>query len=536
MSHNGQSQKSKIILLWILDSEDSVERLHVNYLRDLIHRLRLGQSERAIAVDLDISRNTVGKYRELATAAGYLDPNVPLPEAQAIALLVGIPPQTVRTVSTVLPYQQLVEELLDDGVEMMTIFDRLKADHSYTGSYSSIRRFVHQLRPCEPRATVRVHSAPGEEAQVDFGSAGMQVDPVDGRLRQAYIFVMVLCYSRHQYAEMVLDQKIPTWLGLHRRAFESFGGVPSKVVLDNLKAGVLKAALHDPVLSEAYRRFAQHYGFLVSPTRPATPEHKGKVENGVHFAKRSFLAGQTFTDIREGNEKLKVWVRERAGTREHGTTHQAPLALFEERERAKLMPLPTEPFELTETKIAKLHPDCHVALDGSYYSAPHEYIDDDLVVHVYERVVQIFAGTELVATHVRAQRKGEWHTRDKDYPPDKVAFLEKTPERCRQMARNIGPATSEVVVQLLSERPLDQLRSVQAILRLVDTVGARRLEAACRRALFFGDARYRRIKQILNAALDQAPLPESAPPAKPVQAYKFQRLASEFFGAKETIC
>jgi transposase len=133
---------------------------------------------------------------------------------------------------------------------------------------------------------------------VDFGAAGTFLDPASGRPRAASVFVMTLGYSRHQYAEIVLDQRIGTWLALHRRAFEWFGGVPRRIVPDNLKAAVLVAALHDPVLGEAYRRQAQHYGFVISPTRPRTPEHKGKVENGVHFVKRSFLAGQEFADLR----------------------------------------------------------------------------------------------------------------------------------------------------------------------------------------------------------------------------------------------
>jgi transposase len=524
------------ILLQIIGLEDQVERLHVNYARELIYRLRLGQSDRAIARDLGISRITVRKYRGLSEARGYLDPASPLPEVQAIAHALGPAPRPPCPVSSVQPYRQLVEQFLTEGLEMMTIFDRLSKDHGYTGSYSSIRRFVHRLRPAQKHVTVRVHSGPGEEAQVDFGSAGMFLDPADGRLRQAYVFVMTLCFSRHQYAELVFDQKIPTWLALHRRAFESFGGVPAKIVPDNLKAAVLRAALHDPVLGEAYRRFAQHYGFLVSPTRPATPEHKGKVENGVHFVKRSFLAGQVFADIREANQKLAIWVRERAGMREHGTTHQPPLALFEACERAKLLPLPSEPFELCETKIAKLHPDCHVVVDGSYYSAPYEHVGDDLEVHVFERVVQIYRATKLLATHPRARKKGEWHTRNEHYPPDKAAFLEKTPERCRELSSRIGPCTAEVVQKLLAERPLDQLRSVQAILRLVDTVGPQRLEAACRRALFFGDGHYRRIKGILNAALDQAPLPEPAPITKPAPSFVFQRPVAEFFDLPEAAC
>jgi transposase len=176
-----------------------------------------------------------------------------------------------------------VEDLLERGVEVTTILDRLRADHGYCGSYGSVLRFVTKLRPKTPEVTVRVHTGPGEEAQVDFGSAGKFVDPSDQRLRVAYVFVMTLSYSRHQYAELVFDQRIPTWLGLHRRAFTSFGGVPAKVVLDNLKAAVLEAALHDPVLSEAYRRFARHYGFLVSPARPRTPEHKGVASDCTSF-------------------------------------------------------------------------------------------------------------------------------------------------------------------------------------------------------------------------------------------------------------
>jgi transposase len=505
----------------------------MNVLRELVHRLRMGESDRAIASDMHIGRNTVSKYRHLSEKHGYLNPDTELPEVKVLAAVLGPAPQPPRTVSTVLPYQQVVEELLELDVEMMTIFDRLRQNYGYTGSYSSIRRFVRHLRPPGVEAFVRVHAAPGEEAQVDFGSAGMLLDPVSQRLRQAYIFVMTLCFSRHQYAELVFDQKIATWIGLHRRAFESFGGVPHREVLDNLKAAVLEASLHDPVLGEAYRRFAQHYGLIVSPNRPGTPQHKGKVENGVHFVKRSFMAGQTFTDIREANRKLALWVQERAGTRQHGTTHQSPLGLFLAQEKDKLLPLPGDPFELTETRVVKLHPDCHVTIDGSYYSAPYRYVGQLLDAYIFERVVQLFRGTELLITHPRATHKGQWFTKKEHYPPGKAAYLEKTPLYCREQAASIGPAVSEVVDMLLNERPLDKLRSVQAILRLTDSVGQNRLEAACHRALFYSDVRYRRIKDILNAALDQLPLPEASPAPSPATVFTFQRPASDFFGQPE---
>jgi len=507
----------------------------MNYLRDLVHRVRSGESDRRIARDLGISRTTVRKYREWADTQGYLRLDRPIPDNATLAAALGPGPQPPRATSSVEPYREIVQRLLDQGVEMTAIWQRLQDDHSYTGSYSSVRRYVHRLRPSEPEAVVRVHTAPGEEVQVDFGSAGKLYDPSSGRVRTAYVFVATLCYSRHQYAELVFDQKIPTWIGLHRRAFESWGGVPKRVVPDNLKAAVSKVLVHDPVLGEAYRSMAQHYGFVISPTRPRSPRHKGKVESGVHYVKRNFMAGQEFLDILVANQRLKIWVHERAGTREHGTTHQAPLRLFNEYEQAALLPLPVEPFTLREIKLVKVHPDCHVTIDKSYYSVPYAYIGQTLDAYISERIVEIYRRQDLVATHERSQEPGKWHTRLEHYPEHKAAYLIRTPDYCRQVAARLGPATSQVVETLLDDRPLYRLRSVQAILRLEETVGAQRLEAACARALYFDDPRYRRIKEILNAALDREPLPEMAAPAPPRQ-HTFARSGAEFFAdTQETV-
>ena len=511
-----------------------MERLHMNYLRDLIHRLRANESERRIAHDLRISRTTVRRYREVAEQHGFLSPDSAMPDDTTLVAVLGPVPRPPATPSTVEPYAEVVQRLLNQSVEMTAIWQRLRQDYGYTGGYSSVRRFVHRLRPSEPRVVVRVHTPPGEEAQVDFSPVGPLYDPSTGRVRPAYVFVATLCYSRHQYAELVFDQKMPTWIALHRRAFERWGGVPKRIVPDNLKAAVKEALVYDPTLADAYRRMAQHYGFMVSPTRPRTPQHKGKVESGVHYVQRNFWAGQEFTDIHAANQRLAIWVQETAGTREHGTTHQSPLSLFSEHERAALLPLPPDPFTLCEIKPVKVHPDCHVVIAGSYYSAPYRYVGQILDAHVGERVVQLFCGQELVATHERAQRPGQWLTRLDHYPPAKAAYLQCTPARCRQIAAQIGPATTQVVETLLGERPLDRLRAVQGILRMEETVGSQRLEAACARALHFGNVHYRGIKGILNAALDREPLPETAPPTPPRQ-FAFARSIREFFAVVEEV-
>jgi hypothetical protein len=261
------------------------------------------------------------------------------------------------------------------------------------------------------------------------------------------------------------------------------------------------------------------------------------VENGVHYVKRNFMAGQQFTDSEMANRRLRAWVQEQAGTRNHGTTHQAPLKLFAAHEQSALLPLPQDPFTLLAVRPVKVHPDCHVVIDGSYYSAPCAYVGQTLEAYISEQVVQLFCAEKLLCTHERALQPGEHHTRPEHYPTQMAEYLRRTPEYCRQLAAKIGPSTQQVVQQLLEDRPLDRLRSVQAILRLEQSVGAVRLEAVCGRALFFGDGTYRRIKQILNAALDREPLPEPSPgPAARLAAvhpHVFARRSGEFFGHVE---
>ena len=315
---------------------------------------------------------------------------------------------------------------------------------------------------------------------------------------------------------------------MHRRAFEYFGGVPQRVKPDNLKAAVLQAMVYDPILGEAYRRMALHYGFLISPAAPYHAQEKGKVESGVHYVQRNFMAGQSFADIHCANQRLLQWVENTAGVRDHGTTHQAPLYLFAKHEQAALSALPKDAFALCEIRPVKVHPDCHVVIDGSYYSVPYQWIGKKLDAYIHERMVEIYAGVELVATHVRAHKKGEWSTRLDDYPPNKAAFLMQTPAYCRKTAARIGPSATKVVDLLLADRPLDRLRSVQAILRLEESVGSHRLDAACARAIHFGDIRFRAIKDILNAALDCQPLPE-VPLVVVQKPFAFARTSDEFF-------
>jgi transposase len=496
--------------------------------QELVRRLRAGETDRAIARDLRIARKTAGKYRQWAEREGFLAGR--LPEAHEIASRrrASTPPSNLPVpVFKAAAHRQRIEAWRTQGVEMQAIFQRLRDGHGYDGSYSSLYRYVRHLEPEAPTGFVRLEVAPGAEAQVDFGAAGLIADPLTGRTRKAWVFVMTLSYSRHQYATLVFDQSVQTWLRCHREAFEFFGGVPERIVIDNLKAAIVRAVWHDPVVQRSYREFAEHYAFLIAPCRPRTAWHKGKVESGVRYVKRNFLAGRSFRDIVEGNAQLLDWVMNVAGVRRHGTTKEAPLARFEDSEHAALQSLPEAAYDLGVWKQAKLHADCHVVVDGAYYSAPHRLIGQTLWVRSNGLAVVVFHDHERVATH-RWGKPGTRRTIEAHYPPEKAAFLMATPVFCRSRAEGIGPATGELVGRLLAERPLDRLRSVQAILRLADKFGAKRLEAACRRALAFDAATYTTVKRILEQGLETEPLPEDDK-APEKRRYAFARPGSDIF-------
>jgi transposase len=499
--------------------EDMSRRKDTMDIREIVRRVRAGQSNAAIHREMGIHRRTVARYRAWAEEQGLLEGELPelgdLHRLVAETLEQEPPPQNVSSVE---PYRKIVEELRKRQVEIAAIHQRLQ-ERGFEGSYMAVYRFVQRLEPNDPEATVRVEVEPGAEAQVDFGYAGMMVDPTRGKTRKAWLFVMTLAHSRHQYVRFVFDQKVATWLDCHRRAFEYFGGAPRKVTLDNLKAGVVKACVDDPEVQQAYRECAEHYGFLIAPNRVRTPRHKGKVEQGgVHYVKRNFLGGKETLNVRQANRDVLVWCERTAGLRTHGTTRKQPLVVFNEVEKAALQPLPETPFDPGTWKQLTLHRDCHLSFEGSYYSAPFEYIGQQLRVRAGTRHVQVFTQDfRLVATHDRAEEPGTFCTHDDHLPPHLVPGLRLNRDACRAQAETIGPATQEVIAALLDDPVVDRLYTAGRLLRLREQYGSERLENACQRTLDFGDPAYLTVKRILKTGRDQEeapPAPIQAPPAK----------------------
>lgn len=494
--------------------------------RQILSQMRLGASDRQIAKAGLIGRVKAGEVRAIAQHHDWLNPQHPIPDDSTLALVLQRKSSLPAQESLAKPFEDQIKVWQQEGIQGSTIFQTLVRNHQFQGSYSSVRRLLRKIGGNAPQATVMLDFDPGDVAQVDFGSGPKITDRRTGEQFATHFFVMTLAFSRHQYAEIVRDQKVATWLGCHRRAFEYFAGVPAKVMIDNLKSGIIKACRHDPEVQRTYAECAEGFGFLISPCPPRDPQKKGRVEAGVKYIKRNFMPLRDFTDLADANRQLKDWIRDTAGHRIHGTTKQQPLSLFADIEKDHLRPLPDAPPELAIWAKHKLHGNCHLQFDRAFYSAPFRFVHAELWVRAAETTVKIFKNHELLAIHPRQHKPGAKSTIQDHLPPEAVAYLMHDPQWCLAQAEAVGPCCSALIKQLFNHRVLDNLRAAQGIVAFAKSAGRERLEAACERALIFDNPRYQTVKIILAKGLDSQPLEaDTAPlPAAYTGAGRFCRL------------
>lgn len=475
-------------------------------IRQIIFRLRQGDSIRGIARAELADRKKIRKVHQVAIQQDWLNRKKELPTDEEL-LKFFKSKKIISPQSLIGPYQEKIEEWFNRGIQASTIHAALQREHHFTGGYNAVQRYVKKLKNKSPKATMILEFKPGECAQVDFGAGPSIVNEITGEITKTWIFVMVLAWSRHAYAEIVLRQDVETWLGCHRRAFEWFNGVPKKIIIDNAKCAIIKACYHHPIVQRSYAEFAEGYGFIISPCPPYDAPKKGRVESGVKYVKNNFVPLREFKNIVSGNKQLKNWLLETAGNRIHGTTHEKPLTLFET-EKLFLNSLPDNPPELAVWEKVKLHGNCHVQFLKCFYSAPYQLIHQTLWLRSTETTVRIFREHELVAVHTRLFKPGSKSTLEQHLPPNALAYCMHDSQWCLEQSKKIGTYCESVIQKLLSDSVVDYLRAAQAIVALQKKYGASRLDAACQRALVFQSVHYKTIKSILQKGLEYQALPE----------------------------
>ena len=522
----------------------SNRRIEMHRLQELVRLHRMGTGCREVARLLGMGPNTEREYRQALEKEGLLegDPaDIPafeiLKETVEKHISHKAPPQQLSTVEA---WRKDIERMLRNGGGPRAIYDNLRlVDTKLEGKLSAIKRMCLQIKREQgvkaESVAIPVETDPGEVAQVDFGYVGRLYDCATGVMRRAWVFVLVLGYSRKMWAEIVFDQKVNTWLRLHVRAFEALGGVPGVLVPDNLKAAVIRAAFgvqESTALNRSYRELARHYGCKIDPTPPRSPQKKGKVESGVKYVRRNYIRPLDLEqlDAEDFRKGLSLWLEKIANERQHGTIFRIPRQVFEEEERESLLPLPPIRFEAVFWHEALVHADSHLSFDRRLYSVPWRLIGKRLWVRATAESVAIYADDVRVATHRRRGSRCR-STLDEHLPEYRADLRHRSREYWIERADDLGAEVGRYIREVFdSDDVLLQLRAVQAMVRLLSEYPEHRREAACRRALFYGSYSYRTLKRMLVQGLDLAPLPTAVVPTHGrLEKPRFARTAAELF-------
>jgi len=419
------------------------------------------------------------------------------------------PANEVITDSTVVPgpsacepYREAIDLGLSRGRNARAIWQDLVSEYGFASSYQSVQRFVRKRRGTQtPEARVVIVTAPGQEAQVDYGTGPMVRDPESRKYRRTRLFVMTLGCSRKSVRLLTFRSSSRIWAELHERAFRRLGGATRIVILDNLREGVLVPDIYDPALNPLYRDVLAHYGAVAMPCRIQDPDRKGKVESGVGHAQKTPLKGLRFETLEEAQAYLDHWEQRWADTRIHGTTKRQVAAMFAE-EKPTLLPLPLEPFRYYQYGERIVHLDGCVEVEAAYYGAPPGWIGRVLRVQwdeLYVRLLDPKTG-QLLREHVR-QKRGWYRIKEEDHP-------KRTPLRTSQLLWRAGRAGAHIGAlcdAIHRQQGEVGVRRILGVLSLAKKYGTAAVDEACAAALDMGVQEYHFVRRYLERC-PQAPL------------------------------
>jgi transposase len=491
----------------------AAERIPMRKLREVLRlRLACGLSGRAIAQSCRLSGSTVSGYLGRIAVAKLTWPLPPgLDDDTALErLLFPDEHHPVRTRPEP-DWPALHRELRRPHVTKQLLWQEYREQHPDGYQYSQFcARYAAFARTLS--VTMRQTHRAGEKGFVDFSGGGLWlVDRHTGATTWATLFVAVLGASNLTYAEPVVRQDLPTWIGCHVNAFTYWGGVPAALVPDNPKVGVARPDYYDPELNPTYAELAQHYDTVILPARPYHARDKAKVEQGVLLAERWILAAlrhHTFHTIDELRAAVAMLL-ERLNTRPMRRLRQSRREVFEAIERAALRPLPRQPYECALWKRPKVSIDYHVAFDDHYYSVPYQLVGEVLDLRATATTIELFRAGRRVASHVRRYVKHQHTTDPAHMPAAHRAHRDWSPSRLIAWGATVGPATAALLEELMRQRPHPEqgYRACLGIMRLQKRYPAVRLERACARALHFRACSYKSVVAILRHRLDEEPLP-----------------------------
>ena len=496
-------------------------RLEMAEVQTILGLLEKGWSHRRIARELGVNRETVRRYAGLRPPS-ELNPANPPPgsgDSNDSKPANPTPGFFAGPASSCEPFREFILRKFDEGLSGVRIWQDLVCDHGFTNSYSALKRFLQRLNRAHELPFRRMETPAGEQAQVDFGTGAWTLK--DGKKRRPHVLRITLSFSRKSYSEVVWQQTTENFIRCLENAFRWFGGVPKTLILDNLKAAVIRADWFDPDMNPKLMDFAKHYGIVILPTKPYTPRHKGKIESGIKYVQDNALKGKLFTELAEQNVYLRHWETHIADTRIHGTTRQQVKKLFEI-EKTSLQALPLESFPSYLEGERTVHRDGHVEVAKAYYSVPPEYLGRKLWVRWDSRFVRIYNHRlEQVAIHSCVQ-PGRFHTLRQHLDDRKISAVERGAEFLLAKAFRIGPWAGRWARAMIDARGIEGLRVLQGLLSLTRRYPLEVLNQASQHALNSQCFRLRPLRELCQRFHQQPALEfsQASPLIRPLSEYQ----------------
>jgi len=342
-------------------------------IRDMKDR---GMSNREIARDLGISRNTVSKLLRTTRLTDH---------------------RKRKRGSKLDPYRDRIRELINQhNLSSVRILEEIRKI-GYNGGYTILKEYCRELRKDRRiQAVYRYETDPGKQSQVDFGEFGHM--DIDGKSRKLYAFSMILGYSRMRYVEFTTDISTENVIRMHLNAFSFYGGFTDTILYDNMKQVVIdrKIRASESRFNQKFMDFAEYYGIVIRLCYPYRPETKGKIENTIKYVRYNFWSGRTFESLSDINAQCREWLQ-KVNSQIHGTTHEIPA---ERLKKETLNPLSSVPAYMTrKEEIRKVSRDCYISYKGNRYSVPWKYAGRECRIIEESATLSIEIDSSIVAVH-----------------------------------------------------------------------------------------------------------------------------------------
>jgi transposase len=486
--------------------------ISMSKIRQILRMYSQGRSKQSIAVQAGVSRNTAKKYFAAFDASGCTFEEINALNDKELEDFFGNSyerPPDKRMLALQRCFPQVDKELKRTGMNRRILWEAYRKEFPDGFQYTQFCFYYNQWK-ARVNPTMHLDHKAGDKLYVDFAGEKLSItDKESGEIIEVEVFVAILGASQLTYVEAVLSQQKEDFIAACEDALHYYGGVPSAIVPDNLKAAVTKSNRYEPTLNETFADFADHYATTILPARAYRPRDKALVEGAVKIIYSRIYAPvrkviyHTLTELNTAiKEALEVHNSQPLKGRNYSRRLQ-----FEEVERETLSPLPALRYEFKKQHQATVMKNGHVCLgiDKHYYSVPYRFIGRKVKILYSRSSIEVYYHYERIAMHKRIKSPYSYTT-DKDHLATTHRFMtEWTPDRFLEWAASIHEDVRLYILKILDRKqhPEQAYRSCVGILGFAKKAGNERLTSACRRALGYGLYNYKTIQQILENKMDQ---------------------------------